>query len=111
MVVHCFKPIRPVLQVNTPVASSVPHVPPGSLKVAPQSWGSPVQPIFRLQGASSSQLVTVLATPRSSSPTREVRPMTSITIPTLPTTVPGRSVTPNRGVNVVRAPPPAVVRF
>lgn len=108
---QCLQSHGPVLQVNTPVASSVPHVPPGSLKVAPQSWGSPVQPIFRLQGASSSQLVTVLATPRSSSPTREVRPMTSITIPTLPTTVPGRSVTPNRGVNVVRAPPPAVVRF
>lgn len=107
---QCLQSHGPVLQVNTPV-HSVPHVPPGSLKVAPQSWGSPVQPIFRVQGASSSQLVTVLATPRSSSPTREVRPMTSITIPTLPTTVPGRSVTPNRGVNVVRAPAPALVRF
>eukprot|EP00913_Durusdinium_trenchii_P022729 g21345.t1 len=50
------------------------HAPPGSLKVPPPgAWGSPVHPAFRLGGASSSQLVTVLATPRPSSPTRTLR--------------------------------------
>lgn len=91
---------------------SVPLNPPGSLKVPAVAapWGSPVQPIFRV-GASSSQLVTVLATPRASSPTREVHPN-----PALHSSA-GRSTTPMRtfhGVPVVRAPasPVApVVRF
>lgn len=94
---------------------SVPLNPPGSLKVPAVAapWGSPVQPIFRVGGASSSQLVTVLATPRASSPTREVHPN-----PALHPSAGGRPATPMRTfhgtVPVVRAPnsPVApVVRF
>lgn len=76
------------------------HAPPGSLKVPPPgAWGSPVHPAFRLGGASSSQLVTVLATPRPSSPTRTLR---EVPVPG----VPGRAVTPSR---FVRAPAPQPV--
>eukprot|EP00435_Cladocopium_sp_Y103_P073582 s296_g44.t1 len=102
--------VRPVL-----LPQSVPLNPPGSLKVPAVAapWGSPVQPIFRVGGASSSQLVTVLATPRASSPTREVHPN-----PALHPSAGGRPATPMRTfhgtVPVVRAPnsPVApVVRF